>query len=62
VALAGRETAARAAAEEHAEFAYAHLRGAREYIAQVLEPELRLEQERGDELRAQLAAEANARR
>jgi PAS domain S-box-containing protein len=47
---------AREHAEEAAEFAQEHLRGARAYIAQVLEPELREERARHAALRAGLDA------
>jgi len=56
LALVQREQAARARAEETAEFAQAHLRGAREYISQVLEPELAAEREQNRELMAQVRA------
>jgi PAS domain S-box-containing protein len=56
--LLRNEKLARARAEEAAEFAHAHLRGALEYISQVLEPELERERQMqgalGSEMRAYL--------
>ncbi|HET6765687.1 MAG TPA: PAS domain-containing protein [Longimicrobiaceae bacterium] len=58
LALVQREHAARLRAEETAEFAQAHLRGAREYNEEVLEPQLAEEQAHNRTMQKQIDAEA----